>query len=186
MNGQKLFMIVDIDRCWGCKACQVACKREHGLAPEDFKPVEVFRVENEQENRVRCDFLPVACQHCDAAACVEVCPRKALVRTGEGAIRVEEDLCVGCGLCFKKCPYGAIGLKIVNGKRKAVKCDLCMERRERGFLPACEQHCLGGVFTSCTAAEKETLLEPYPYRWQTGCVIYVSRIRSGLGKALNG
>ena len=33
MNGQKLFMIVDIDRCWGCKACQVACKREHGLAP---------------------------------------------------------------------------------------------------------------------------------------------------------
>ena len=56
MNGQKMFMIVDIDRCWGCKACQVACKREHGLASEDFKPIEVFRVENMQGDKVRCDF----------------------------------------------------------------------------------------------------------------------------------
>ena len=106
MNGQKMFMIVDIDRCWGCKACQVACKREHGLASEDFKPVEVFRVENMQGDKVRCDFLP-----------------------------------------------------------------------------ACEQHCLGGAFTSCTEAEKAALLEPYPYRWGTGCVTYVSRVRSDLGKA---
>ena len=86
MNGQKMFMIVDIDRCWGCKACQVACKREHGLASEDFKPVEVFRVENMQGDKVRCDFLPVACQHCTSPACAEACPRGALVRTDEGLI----------------------------------------------------------------------------------------------------
>ena len=183
MNGQKMFMIVDIDRCWGCKACQVACKREHGLASEDFKPVEVFRVENIQGDKVRCDFLPVACQHCTSPACAEACPRGALVRTDEGLIAVVEDRCIGCGLCFRKCPYGAIGLKMVDGRRKAVKCDLCMERRQRGFWPACEQHCLGGAFTSCTEAEKAVLLEPYPYRWGTGSVTYVSRVRSDLGKA---
>lgn len=104
MNGQKMFMIVDIDRCWGCKACQVACKREHGLASEDFKPVEVFRVENMQGDKVRCDFLPVACQHCTSPACAEACPRGALVRTDEGLIAVVEDRCIGCGLCFRKCP----------------------------------------------------------------------------------
>jgi len=72
---------------------------------------------------------------------------------------------------------------MVDGRRKAVKCDLCTERRQRGFLPACEQHCLGGAFTSCTEAEKAALLEPYPYRWGTGSVTYVSRVRSDLGKA---
>ena len=127
MSGQKMFMIVDIDRCWGCKACQVACKREHGLASEDFKPVEVFRVENMQGDRVRCDFLPIACQHCTSPACAEVCPRGALVRTDEGLIAVVEDRCIGCGLCFRKCPYGAIGLKIVDGKVEldAEKCNHC-------------------------------------------------------------
>lgn len=185
MNEQKMFMIVDIDRCWGCKACQVACKREHGLAPEDFKPIEVFRIENEQEGQIRCDFMPVVCQHCTTPTCVGACPCGALVKTEEGTVIVEEDRCVGCGLCFKKCPYGAIGLKTGSGKRKAVKCDLCAERRNRGFLPACEQHCLGGAFTSCTAAEKEELLKKYPYRWETGCVVYVSRVRSSLGKAMD-
>ena len=50
--------------------------------------------------------------------CIRFCP---IVRTGAEAIKydasmdrplVAENLCTGCGICVKKCPYGA--LKVVN------------------------------------------------------------------------
>ena len=26
-----VFMVIDLDRCWGCRTCEVACKQELGL-----------------------------------------------------------------------------------------------------------------------------------------------------------
>lgn len=177
----QMYMIIDVDRCWGCRSCQVACKQEHGLPAEDFKPVEVFRVENMTKSGVHCDFIPVMCQHCDAAPCMEVCPFGAWQRTEEGIVTLDEDKCVGCTLCFRVCPYEAIGVKMVIGQQKASKCDMCASRRARGFLTACEQHCVGGAITTCTAEQKDDLIKDYPYQWSTGRVIYVSRVRSSLG-----
>ncbi|MEM5804589.1 MAG: ribosome biogenesis/translation initiation ATPase RLI [Candidatus Aenigmatarchaeota archaeon] len=45
--------------------------------------------------------------------CVNVCPRN---RAGdkcvwaEGSARIDENICIGCGLCVKKCPFGAISV----------------------------------------------------------------------------
>jgi|Deesub1362B_J571_1020462.scaffolds.fasta_scaffold00067_58 ATP-binding cassette subfamily E protein 1 len=45
--------------------------------------------------------------------CVKYCPR---VRTGDETIVIDEiaviseELCVGCGICVKKCPFGAISI----------------------------------------------------------------------------
>ncbi len=180
---EQMYMVVDIDRCWGCRACQVACKREHGISPDDFKPIEAFRLENKLGTEIRCEYMPVLCQHCDDPACVKACPKQAISRTEEGLIEVDEPRCIGCGLCVKACPYGAVGLKRdAAGKRNAVKCDLCAERRSRGYLTACEQHCLGGVFTSCTAGQRDDIIKDYPYLWNAGRIIYVSRRLSDLGK----
>ncbi len=49
--------------------------------------------------------------------CVSICPRnragEACIAKGEkGFPVIDEDLCIGCGLCVKKCPYDA--LKVVN------------------------------------------------------------------------
>lgn len=38
-------------------------------------------------------------------------------------IKIDEDKCIGCGLCITDCPEGA--LKIVNGKVKLVRESLC-------------------------------------------------------------
>ena len=97
-------------------------------------------------------------------------------------VQVDEAKCIGCGLCSKACPYGAIGLKTVSGKRKASKCDMCRDRRSRGFMTSCEQHCTGGAIVSCGEGRLQEMLSPFPYKWSTGKTIYVSQKISSLGK----
>src|SRR6478735_6685659 len=48
------------------------------------------------------------CKHCTHAACLDVCPTGALVRTEFGTVVVQEDICNGCGYCIPACPYGVL------------------------------------------------------------------------------
>lgn len=52
-------------------------------------------------------YVTDACQGCMARPCTTVCPRKA-IRLEGGRARIDESLCVECGLCTKACRYGSI------------------------------------------------------------------------------
>ena len=83
---------IDINRCIGCRSCEVACQRVHG--GHGYINVHYVR---------EYAAVPVLCHHCQEAGCTMVCFTGALYKEGERtAFDVEK--CTGCGLCVQRCP----------------------------------------------------------------------------------
>ena len=53
------------------------------------------------------ESAPQLCHHCEDAPCAGVCPVNAINRV-DGAVQLNESLCVSCMLCGIACPFGAI------------------------------------------------------------------------------
>jgi len=75
-----------------------------------------------------------------------VCPTGASYKRQEdGIVLVNEDWCIGCGLCAWACPYGAREMDPVENVMK--KCTLCVDRiynkniPEEDRVPACVRTC---------------------------------------------
>jgi formate dehydrogenase iron-sulfur subunit len=79
------------------------------------------------------------CKHCSEAACLDVCPTGALMRTEFGTVVVQDDICNGCGYCVSACPFGVIARQETDGG--AHKCTLCYDRLGDGLTPACAKAC---------------------------------------------
>ena len=79
------------------------------------------------------------CKHCTEAACLDVCPTGALMRTEFGTVVVQDDVCNGCGYCIPACPFGVIARRESDGG--AHKCTLCYDRIGDGLTPACAKAC---------------------------------------------
>ena len=121
-------LYLDLNRCIYCRACEVACEREHDGVPRIF----VTLVDWTQA-------VPVACRHCEKHPCLEACPEEAIEVTDEGAVIIRTSKCISCGLCVIACPFGVIELD--KGGKIAEKCDLCEHRQREGKLPACVLTC---------------------------------------------
>ena len=66
----------------------------------------------------------MACQQCQDAPCMGVCPANAISRNDEfNIIEVDYDKCIGCRSCVAICPFGAMGFNSID--RQVFKCDLC-------------------------------------------------------------
>jgi formate dehydrogenase iron-sulfur subunit len=79
------------------------------------------------------------CKHCTHAACLDVCPTGALVRTEFGTVIVQPDVCNGCAYCVSACPFGVIDRR--DGDGRAWKCTMCYDRLRGGLEPACATAC---------------------------------------------
>jgi molybdopterin-containing oxidoreductase family iron-sulfur binding subunit len=106
-------MVVDLNKCIGCKACEAACYAENNIAVFGKKPmaqgremawlsVPLYR-KSVDENKFA--FLPMLCQHCDAAPCEPVCPVFASVHNDEGLNAQIYNRCIGTRYCNNNCPY---------------------------------------------------------------------------------
>jgi len=152
-DGGRLALLIDLERCIGCKSCEAACKQEHGLGPAERRNRVVWQQGSGPTPELT--FLPIMCQHCARPACLRACPvnPKAISKAADtGVVSVDEERCTGCGECVLACPYGAMGFDPVG--QHAVKCDLCEERRREGRSTACAEVCPG---LAIRLGERETL-----------------------------
>jgi Fe-S-cluster-containing dehydrogenase component len=146
-----MVLLVDIDRCIRCHACEVACKQENDL-PEGPRWACVETVgPRVVGGELHQDFVFGTCVHCDAPACLAVCSTGAISKSEEGLVLVDEDRCRGCGLCVLACPLGAVHFH--PERKKVWKCDQCSHRVEGGAPPSCVQHCAGGALQYVTEDE---------------------------------
>ncbi len=101
----KYAMVVDLNRCQGCRACMEACKVENNTAAGVFW-MHVFRFEEGEFPDTRQSYLPRPCMHCDNAPCVKVCPVGARYKRADGLVLTDFERCIGCRYCELACPYG--------------------------------------------------------------------------------
>ena len=87
----------DMNRCYACQACSIACKDWNGLEPGAEKWMTVYEWEQGTFPNIRLHALAFPCAHCEDPSCVKVCESGALYKEDEfGAVLVDQDKCTGC------------------------------------------------------------------------------------------
>ncbi len=103
----QLALMIDLERCTGCKSCEAACKQTNALGPHTYRNrVMWFSDQNTLEATATpsgaLNFLTVTCQQCERPACLRACPvnPKAISKDPDtGVVKIYESRCTGCGEC---------------------------------------------------------------------------------------
>ncbi|MBI3528522.1 MAG: formate dehydrogenase subunit beta [Betaproteobacteria bacterium] len=163
--------LIDISKCIGCKACQVACGEWNDVRdavghnvgvydnPADLSADTwtVMRFTEYEEENGKLEWLirKDGCMHCADPGCLKACPAPgAIVQYSNGIVDFIEEHCIGCGSCVTGCPFNIP--RISKQDNKAYKCTLCSDRVGVGLEPACVKTCPTGAITF---GSKEDMIE---------------------------
>ena len=151
-------MLIDTNKCGtGCTSCVDACNEEFdliGSMPKsaDNQQTQYIRKVTLKEKQTGHEIsLPLLCQHCETAPCVDVCPTGASFKRDDGIVLVDKHICIGCRYCMMACPYKARSfvhevihnqtLAAPRGKGTVESCTMCVHRVDKDGTPACVEAC---------------------------------------------
>jgi Fe-S-cluster-containing dehydrogenase component len=138
------YIAMDPSKCDKCYACEVACVEAHSgnngqamcIVDASMGPA-----------------ISLHCLHCTDAPCLKACSTGNIVRDEErDIVHMRGDRCIGCKLCVSACPFGMIVWDQKQGQAR--KCDLCIEKLEKGEEPACVSGCPTGALSPADAGEQ--------------------------------
>jgi len=152
---QRWGFLIDAEKCpKDCTVCVEACRIENGvhqLGRPATDPQWIRKVHLRDKGTGKEYHIPMLCQHCKSAPCVDVCPTGASFRREDGIVLVDKHICIGCRYCMMACPYKARSFVhedhtdqksyAPRGKGTVESCTLCVHRVDRGRIPACVEAC---------------------------------------------
>lgn len=139
--------VVDVAKCNGCYGCQIACKDEH--VDNDWMPyakpqpdtghfwMKLKEKTHGQVPKVKFEYTPYTCMHCDDPACVKT--SDAFYKREDGLVILDPVKAQGKKELVDACPYGVVYWN--EELNLAQKCSGCAHLVDEGQLPRCVDFC---------------------------------------------
>jgi Fe-S-cluster-containing dehydrogenase component len=146
----KYGLAVDVEKCTGCYACFLACKDEY--VGNDYPPtsaaqpktghswIRIEEVEHGAGTKIKVDYVPIPCQQCADAPCIQPNNSGAVYRRADGIVVIDPVKAKGRKEIVELCPYGAIFWN--DESQLAQKCTLCAHMLDGGeMMTRCAEVC---------------------------------------------